>query len=118
MAKQKFLTINDMKIATEDLQYFNEKPSYGFSAKKNQEVINRTIRKYKEYRAKKEAEYHEGIRERTDAVASYLKHLTSKDTPVEQYFGKKELARLQGRKIMSKIFTAANGQKAATLYEA
>lgn len=115
---QKFLTINGLKVAEEDIQYFNSTPSTGFSPAKNKATIALTIKKYKAYKAKLEKNYQEGMNERTDAVAAYLKHLTMKDTPVEQYFGKRELAHLQGRKIMSKIFRAANGQKAAKLYEA
>lgn len=115
---QKFVKIYGNKIAEEDIQYFNEKPSSGFSPEKNQATIDRTIAKYKAYYAKRQKEYDEGIKVRTDALASYLKHLNYKGTPVEKYFGKKTLAELQGRKIMSRIFRTAQGQKAARLYEA
>jgi hypothetical protein len=44
----------------------------------------------------------EGLAERTNALASYIKYLDrggSKD--VEGYFGKRQLAELQGKKVMT-----------------
>lgn len=118
ISTQKFVTIGGNQIATEDLKFFNDAPSRGFSPQRNQAVINGTIEKYKKFYAAKQAAYMEGIRERTDALSYYLKSLAKKDQTPEQYFGKRVLGELQGRKIMSNIFRAANGQKAAKLWEA
>ncbi len=114
---QKLITMpGGLKLAEEDIQYFNEKPSPGFSPDKNKAVIALTIKKYKAYLAQKQRAYDRGLEERTEALTTYFKHLNQgKNTPVEQYFGRKNLAELRGRKIMSTIFKAANGQKGLIL---
>ena len=84
--------------------YFVEDGEEGFNPDHNKFVIAETIRKTQENRKKKHKEYIEAIRERSDAVATYLKSRYAEgNTPVEKYFGKKELAHLQGQKIMTRI---------------
>lgn len=124
MAQKVLKTIDGLKLAEEDVPYFNDKlpPSFsiGDLAARNQAVINLTVKKYKAYLAKKQKAYDDGLMERTEALAFYFKHLNKSaatDTPVEKYFGRKTLAKLRGRKIMSTIFKAANGQKGLILGE-
>lgn len=84
--------------------YFVEGGDPGFSPERNQEVIEATIKKYEAMRKRKTRQFHEELDERVDAVASYLRHVAyGKSTPVEQYFGRKELARLQSRKIVGSL---------------
>ena len=87
--------------------YFVEDGDKGFSPEYNKMVIDRTMRKAALNRKKKNDAYVESIRERSDAVVTYLKHIdTGKSTPVERYFSREELARLRGQKILEKIKTA------------
>lgn len=75
-----------------------------FSAKRNKEVIDRTIKKMELRKAQKEKEYVSSIRERAEAVASFLKHVNNgKDNNVVKYFGRREIARLRGEDIATKI---------------
>lgn len=84
-------------------KYFKHDPEKGFSPKRNKEIIARTIKKNEILKKKKDAQWTNELRERTDAVASYFKHLQNKSTPIEKYFGKKYLTHLQGRKIVMKL---------------
>jgi hypothetical protein len=75
-----------------------------FSPARNKAIIEGTIKKYEAYRRKKDKEYVDSIRERADAVATYLKHVDQKsDTPVEKYFSKSELAYLRGQQIVERL---------------
>jgi hypothetical protein len=87
--------------------YFVEDGEAGFSPEYNKMVIDRTIKKSLENRRKKRKAYVESIRERSDAVVTYLKHIdTGKSTPVERYFSREELARLRGQKILERVKSA------------
>lgn len=98
---------NNPKILEEQKRdhalYFVEDGQQGFSPEWNKMVIERTIKKAEQLHRKKQLDYIENIRERADAVASYLKHADRKDTPIEKYFGKQQLAYLQGRKIVERL---------------
>jgi hypothetical protein len=75
-----------------------------FSAKRNQMIINRTIMKTDLAKMRKEKEYTESIRERSEAVASFLSHVNEgKHNDVVKYFGRRELARLRGEDIATQI---------------
>jgi len=85
-------------------KFFKEKGDIGFSPKRNKTVVDGTIKKYEAMRKQRSKQYGEQVRDRADAVATYLKHLAyGKSTTVEKYFGRKELARLQGKKILATI---------------
>jgi hypothetical protein len=76
-----------------------------FNPKKNQEVIEATIKKTDDLKRKRDAEYREAIAERSDAAVSYLfsrKGAQSRQS-VEKYFGKEELARLRAEDILTKL---------------
>lgn len=70
-----------------------------FSEARNKAVIEDTIRRHEANVRNKQKEFDQELGERTDAAASYLKHLASKGTPIEKYFGRRELVHLQARKI-------------------
>jgi len=92
--------------------YFVEDGEEGFNPEYNKMVIERTIKKTQENRKKKHNAYIEALRERTDAVATYLKSRAAEsNTPVERYFSKRELAYLRGEKIAQKIKSNLFGKK-------
>ncbi len=90
-----------------DKRHFKEKGDPGFSPERNKSVIEESIKKYEATRARKKAEYADQVMERADAVASFLKNIdkgkmtgmNSEDQALK-YFGKKELAKLRGQKIL------------------
>lgn len=95
--------------------YFVEDGEAGFNPAWNKAVIERTIKKSEALRRKKAKQYVENIRERADAVATYLKSRVAEgSTPIEKYFGKRMMAHLAGRRIMGKIMemnAAKNAKK-------
>ena len=93
-------------------RFYKEEGDEGFSPKRNKAIVDRTIKKHEIMRKKKDAEFTDKLRERTDAVAGYFKHLAGgKNTPLERYFGRKTLTHLQGRKIVAKIQRLAGVNK-------
>jgi hypothetical protein len=85
-------------------KFFKDRPDDGFSPERNKSVVDGTIRKYEQMRAKRKKQFDEQVRERSDAVAQYLKHLVNgKSTTVEKYFGRRELARLRGQRILQEL---------------
>jgi len=75
-----------------------------FSAENNQKIIARTIQKSEMARINKMKVWNESMRDRADAVASFLKHVDSgKHNNVVNYFGRKELARLRGEDILTQL---------------
>ncbi len=91
--------------------YYVEGGEDGFDPKRNQEVIERTIQKYEKMRREKKKKYEENIRERSDAVATYIRSRVAEgSTPVEKYFGKKWMAYLRGQKILNIVKTKVKGK--------
>lgn len=92
-----------MQIDLRDLRFFSEKGDPDFSPDHNKYVIDRSIEKYEAMRRAKQKEFDDQLGERVHAAASYLRHLNSKGTPIEKYFGKRTLAELQGKKILQTL---------------
>ena len=81
--------------------YFVEEGEPGFNPAHNKWVIEHTMKKYAQNKKKKAKLYNEAVRERADAVATYLKsHTAEGSTPVEKYFGRKWMSYLRGEKIV------------------
>lgn len=80
-------------------KYFIEKGDEGFNPKRNQHIVNDTIKKYELMRRNKMYDYINALGERTQAIAFYLKSLIGSGKPVEKYFGKRWLAYLRGQRI-------------------
>jgi hypothetical protein len=113
MSDIKLKTIKEEQQRDQAL-YFVEEGDPGFNPAHNKFVIENTIKKYNAARNKKAKLYNEAIRERADAVATYIKSRVAEGgTPVEKYFGKKWMSYLRGEKIMEvlKQKTLVNGQK-------
>lgn len=84
--------------------YFVEDGEAGFNPAWNKAVIERTIKKSEALRRKKAKQYIENVRERADAVATYLKSRAAEgSTPIEKYFGRQYFSYLAGRKIRSNV---------------
>lgn len=100
------------KIHKDDYKFFVEKGDPGFNPAHNTYVIEKTIQKYEAQREAKKRAYGEQVRERADAVATYLKSRWAESTtPIEKYFSRQELARLRGQKRVEKIRTLLNGKQ-------
>ena len=85
-------------------KWYNEKPEEGFSPDRNKKVIEDSIKKAQIMRQRKHTDFIEQLRERSDAVVSYLKRVEmGMEKDVESYFGRQELARLRGQKIVEEI---------------
>ena len=93
--------------ANEKLDYhkwYQDTPDEGFSPERNKAVIRDSIAKSQLFRERRNKDYVESIRERADAVASYLKAVAmGMEKGVDQYFGRKELARLRGKQIVEEV---------------
>lgn len=99
-----FSNIMSDKIADIDKKFYVVTPDPDFNPDRNKAIIENSIKKYEATRKKKNAEYVDKLRERTDAVATYLKsRWAESDRPVEKYFGKRMLAHLRAQKIVQKL---------------
>jgi hypothetical protein len=95
-------------------KFYVAKPDPDFNPERARAVIDGTIRKSEEARRRKRQQFAEGLGERSEAVASYLRSRSANTgNPIESYLGKRDLAHLQGRKILERIKNV-NGQKIIT----
>ena len=92
--------------------FFKEDGDEGFNPKRNKAIISQTIRKNEENRKRILREEEDNIRERADAVATYLKSKVAEgSSPVEKYFGKRYLAYLRGMKITNILKSRLQNQE-------
>ena len=93
------------KIAEVDVKYAPVDADVSFDPEHNKRVIQNVIRKTLENKRRIERENKEGIKERTAAIAQYVESTEQggKSSSVEAYFGRKELARLRGEEVLSRI---------------
>lgn len=95
---------DDMK-KSDYARFFNSDPD-GFSPERNKFIVEQTIKDYEAMRAKKAKAQDEAYAERADATVTYLKSLDrgqGGESNLLKYFGKRELARLQGLEIKQKL---------------
>lgn len=107
------LIINGERVSTEDMKRFwKDRPDPDFDAKHNEEVVARSIKHAEEHRAAMLKAQNEGLGDRVNALSSFIKYKVnggSKDA--DGYFGRREMARLQGKKVMTILQERkANGQ--------
>lgn len=104
-AVKETLILNGERVAKDDMvRFWKDRPDPDFSPKHNKDVIARSIARAEKHRAEMRKQQKEGIRERASALTSYIKHLDQKgSTTAEKYFGRKELARLQGKKVIQQL---------------
>jgi len=85
-------------------KWYVYRPEDGFSPERNKRVIEYTIAKSKLLKERRNRDYIEQIRERADAVATYLRAVDrGKEPNVDRYFGKKILAYLRAQKIVAEL---------------
>lgn len=85
-------------------KWYKDKPEEGFSPKRNREVVEKSIQKAILMQENRKKDYIEQIRERTDAVATYLKSVAQgNEKDVDKYFGRRWLAYLRGQKIIEEV---------------
>lgn len=108
------LILNGERVSMADLKRFwVERPDPDFDPKHNEDVIANSIKKAEAHRLAMQKLQREGLAERANALATYVKARTSGKThkTAESYFGRKELARLAGKKVMQILQDRkANGQ--------
>lgn len=106
-----------MDFKTKDLKKDNDLltlkygvlPDPDFDPKRNNEIIERTMRKAAAKRQEKQQAYHEAIRERSEALASYFQHVNNnRSNNVEAYFGRQLLAKLRGEEILTQLKGSVN----------
>lgn len=97
-------------------KFFIEKGDIGFSPAANKHVIDKTIKDNEALMKAKKAQYTDTIRERADAVATYLRSKAlDSGKPIEQYFGRRGLAYLRGQQIVQRLQRLKNGEQIITI---
>lgn len=85
-------------------KWYLDTPEEGFSPERNKQVIEKTIKKSELIRQRRNKDYIEQIRERSDAVVTFLRAVDRGREPnIDRYFGRTELARLRGQRIVEEI---------------
>ena len=92
-------------IQPQDLKYVKIDPDPEFDSEHNKRVIEKTIKDNEKLVKARNREFDEKSKERTNAVAIYLRSLNQggKTTDHEKFFGKKYLTYLRGKEIMEKL---------------
>ena len=100
------LILNGERVAKDDMvRFWRERPDPDFSEERNKAVIARSIARAEAHRKAMRKLQMDGLAERTDALATYVKARVGGKThkTAEQYFGRKEIARLQGKKVIQML---------------
>ena len=75
-----------------------------FNYERNKQIIQDTIKSQREYYIQKRRMQNQELRERMNAVESYIRWVEKgHDAKAVNYFGKKELARLRGMEVANKL---------------
>lgn len=91
-------------------KYYVSGGEKGFSPKRNEFIIEQSIKRAESMRKRKKKLYEENIKERVDAAADYVMYLERGGTnPAEKYFGRKMLAYLRGEKIFKEMMDRKTG---------
>ena len=99
------LILNGERVASEDMKRFwAERPDPDFSPEHNDEVVKRSIAKAEKHRKAMRKLQQDGLAERTSALASFIKYQDhGGHKNADAYFGRKEMARLQGKKVIQML---------------
>ena len=97
------LILNGERVGTEDMKRFwRERPDPDFDINRHNKIVANTIKKAEARRQSVRKAQNEGLKDRANALASYIKYLDRGGSKkVEDYFGKRELGRLQAKKTMT-----------------
>jgi hypothetical protein len=101
-----------------DYKFIATKPDLDFNPLRNKMVIENSIKKYEAMRKKKLDQAREGIRERADALATWIKSIkgAQADNPVSKYFSRRMIAHLRGDDIRQKLLGNAIQRNTDHLY--
>ena len=93
------------QVHQKDWRYVGVEPDKDFSPEHNMEVIERTIREAEKQRRMQKRKFKEGLDERAEALATYLKSIEQggKSSSVSGYFGKKYKGYLAGKYAIERI---------------
>jgi hypothetical protein len=94
-----------MKVNKTDWKYVGVEADEDFSPEHNKRVIAEVTRNNLKLMARRERERKDRTKERTNAIASYVKNTKDNSTP-EDYFGKRYLTYLRGQQIVEKLKNA------------
>ena len=95
----------DTKIDKRDYKFVNVDPDADFDPKHNQDVIDFTIKRSEELWRKKQRDFGDKIKERAEAVSTYVEALKMGNTnsDVKKFFGEEQLAYFKGHELMSEL---------------
>lgn len=94
-----------MKIDEIDWAKTPVDPDPDFDADHNKRVVDDVIKHTDKMIREKKATHKKDLQDRSWALSKYLKSLDNggKESDMAKYFGRRELARLQGERIMEKL---------------
>ena len=96
-------------ISKRDKKFILDTPDPDFSPERNKQVIENSIKKYEAKRLERMKTFREGVKERSEAVASFWQHVNQgKHNDIDKYFGAKLLAKLRGADIIDELRGRAN----------
>ena len=97
--------MSKVKVAKRDYEKFYAlTPEPYFNPDHNKRVIENSIKKYEARRKLEMDKFREGVGERSDMVASYLKsNAVESNKPIDKYLGKTIMAQLRGEEIIDKL---------------
>lgn len=92
------------ELERRDYQKYFKRDATGFSKERNDYIINQTIKHYEAMRKTKRNKQFDALDERVEATAAFLMHMEKGgSTDAEKYFGKTQLARLRGQRIVKEL---------------
>ena len=99
-------------------RYYMDNPDDEFSPTRHKYIVDGTIKKNEDLRRRKQKDYVELLKERTNVVSYYLKsRMADAGKPIESYISRKLLAHLRGQKIVQKLKTLKSGKTYIELLE-
>jgi len=101
--------MKDTIISPKDYKFVNVNPDPDFDPKRNQEVIDFTIKRSEQLWRKKQRAFNDAIKERSEAVATYVEALKTGNTTsdVNKFFGPKQIAYFKGHQLMDNLKKSA-----------
>lgn len=95
----------DTKIDPLDYKFAPVDPDPDFDPKRNQEVIDFTIKRSEELWREKQRKFNEGIKERSEAISTYAEavKMGRTNSNYKNFFGKEYLYHLKGQKLVDEL---------------
>jgi hypothetical protein len=92
-------------ISKADYKFVPVNPDPDFDPEHNRQVIEYTIKRSEQLQRKKQREFNEKLKERTEAMSTYIEsvNIGNTNSDVKRYFGQEQLAYLRGYDLMDKL---------------